>query len=602
MTTDATASPFDDSRRLTGPNLYFADTGAALETGIGTPIPAEVLDTWRQGIEQARAALSWPDGEIVTRHHDTGVSLAFAAPFDQLYAATDVNEWAWLASLREHRRLAPDQVPFAPGHPAVWDQAQALHTLAAAARSEHNPALTAMADAARAHDLPFLSDDDAASIGLGTGSHTWPVDSLPALAQIDWRALHAIPTALVTGSNGKTTTVRLLSSIWRRNDRHAVHSCTDGLYLDGELLEGGDYSGPAGARTVLRNPLADVAILETARGGLLRRGLALQRADVAVVTNVQPDHFGEYGIHDLDDLTQVKLTVARALDATGTLVVNADDAQLRRHAPALPCSLAWFAPDYDDAFVARQRERGIATCGVREGRLTVSREGREQDLGEVTAMPITFAGSARHNIANIAAAALAALHMGVQADVIASALARFGGDRRDNPGRLQRWALGDVVALLDYAHNPDGLSHLLTLAGNDVRGDGGIRLLLGQAGNRGDADIADLAAVAARFEPALIVLKDIEGFERGRGEGEVPAILHTALAAHGVPAGRIAIELDETAAVHRLLRSARPGDVLVLPVHGTTGRARTDALLAALADQDWHAGQPLPPINDHAPP
>lgn len=592
MTNDAAIPPFDDSRRLTGPNLYFAGTGAALETGIGPDVSAHLLSAWMQRIAQACSALSWPSGETVIRSHRTGASLAFTAPFDQLYAATDVNEWAWLASLHAAGQLAPDDVPFSPGHAAVWDDNQTMQTLLAAARAEHDAPLQALANAAADHGVPCLFNDDEVSVGLGTGSACWPAKALPAPDAVDWSSLHTIPTALVTGSNGKTTTVRLLSAMWRRHGRHVVHSCTDGLYLDGALLEGGDYSGPAGARTVLRNRQAEAAILETARGGLLRRGLALQTADVAVVTNVHPDHFGEYGIHDLDDLTQVKLTVARALADGHALVVNADDAQLRRHAPTLPCALAWFGFDYDDPFLAEQRGYGVATCGIRSGRLIASYEG-EHDFGSVDAMPITFAGSAQHNIANIAAASLAALHMGLPGDVIAATLATFGNDRRDNPGRLQRWPLGDVVVLLDYAHNPDGLGHLLTLAERERHG-GGLRLLLGQAGNREDADILALGATAARFHPVQVMLKDIQGYERGRADGEVAGILATALRTHGVTDDRIGIELDETTAVRHLLASAQPGDVVVLPVHSTAGRVRTDDLLATLADAGWRSGQPLP--------
>src|SRR5690606_4543156 len=143
----------------------------------------------------------------------------------------------------------------------------------------------------------------------------------PMPDDVPWQDLHAIPVALVTGSNGKTTTVRLLTAIAVAHGWHTANSCTDGLYLDGALIEGGDYSGPAGARSLLRDRRTQAAILETARGGLLRRGLAIKRADVAVVTNVSPDHFGEYGIHDLDGLADVKLTVARAIDADGILVL-----------------------------------------------------------------------------------------------------------------------------------------------------------------------------------------------------------------------------------------------------------------------------------------
>src|SRR5690606_37562441 len=248
---------------------------------------------------------------------------------------------------------------------------------------EASPALVALQAAATAHGLPCLPDDDEVSVGGGTGSRTWPVDALPDAVAVDWPALHAIPTALVTGSNGKTTTVRLLAAMARAHGWHTAHSCTDGVFFDGQPLESGDYSGPTVARTALRQPEAQAAVLETARGGMLRRGLALCHADVAVVTNVSADHFGEYGIHDLDDLAAAKLTVARAIGGDGLLVLNADDVVLCRQAQALECPKGWFAQDFDVPLLAAHRRAGGATCGVRDGRLRLSHAGSERDLGAV---------------------------------------------------------------------------------------------------------------------------------------------------------------------------------------------------------------------------
>src|SRR5690606_29592693 len=173
----------------------------------------------------------------------------------------------------------------------------------------------------------------------------------------------------------------------------------------------------------------------------------------AVVTNVSPDHFGEYGIHALDDLAAVKLVVARALAADGLLVVNADDDMLLRHAAATGVArIGWFALELDTAMA-----RGPVACGVREGRLVLSIEGAAHDLGDVAAMPLTVGGSARYNISNIAGAALAACALGIQPGTISEVLATFGSAHGDNPGRLQRFELGTgkdaVQVLLDYAHN-----------------------------------------------------------------------------------------------------------------------------------------------------
>jgi len=553
-----------------------------------------------------RAVLGWPDGASVVRRHASGASLALAAPLDQLLTATEVNEWALLSTLFGSSSggspvAKPSSSFHAPGHPAAWDDAQALHTLSAFARGERQPDLVALAIAAQSRGLTVLIDDETLSFGVGAGSRTWPLSSLPALHEIDWSGLHDAPIALVTGSNGKTTTTRLLAALARAHGWLTAYTCTDGVFVGSTALAAGDYSGPAGARVALREQGVDAAILETARGGILRRGIAVQHADVAIVTNVSDDHFGEYGVHDLDDLAAVKLAVARTLGPRGVLVANADDASLARHVPALGRRVAWFAFDADAPLLVAHRERGGATCGMRDGRLWLHADAVERDLGVVEAMPLTFGGSARYNIANIAAAALAAHALGVGADTQRRVLASFGAARVDNPGRLQRWSVGGVEVLVDYAHNPDGLRGLLEVATR--LGGARLGLVLGQAGNREDAEIRELAAVAAQFAPDGIVLKDIGGMLRGRGAGDVPAILREALLAHGIDGGRVVLQLDEFEAVRAALAWARAGDTLVLPVHGTDVKSRVADLLEKLMACRWQAGTPLPEdaVNPPAP-
>ena len=589
------APPFDDSRRLTGPNLYFAGTGAVLETGIGAPVADALLEAWTRRIARARDALGWPDGPVLVRPHATGASLAFTAPADVLYAATEVNEWAWLDTLAE-AGIDTGEAALQPGHAPVGDEDAALRLLRAVAAAEHLPRLASLREAAALHALPLLLDDERLSLGMGTGSRTWDNHALPAPDEVPWQALHAIPVALVTGSNGKTTSVRMLAAIAMAHGWHTANSCTDGLYLDARLIEDGDYSGPGGARALLRHPGAEAAILETARGGLLRRGLGVERADVALVTNVSPDHFGEYGIHDLDGLAQVKLTVARAIAADGTVVLNADNALLRAHAGTVAAQLAWFSGDDDHPLLRQARADGRGSCGVRDGHLLLFDGTRSHDLGAIADMPLTLSGLAMHNVQNCAGAALAASRMGIAPATIAAVLARFGSAHGDNPGRLQRWVLGDgVQAYVDYAHNPDGLQHLLELVRRAHGGPGRLHLLLGQAGNRSDEAIAELAATAAAFTPDRVVLKDMEGYQRGRASGAVAGVLRAALLRSGVPAEAIVECLDETAAARLILADARPGESLVLPVHGTGSRARVVMLLDRLQRLGWAPGEPLPP-------
>ena len=585
--------PFDDLRRLTGPNLYFAEPGAVLETMVGAPVPAALIADWRRRIARARVALGWPDGPLAVRAHASGASLAFAAPGDRLYAAADVHEWAWLSALAA-AGMDTGEPALQPGHPPLDDEAAALRLLCTVAAAERLPRLPALREGAAARGLPLLLDDAQLSIGLGTGSRTWDNHALPVPGDVPWPELHSIPVALVTGSNGKTTTVRLLTAIAIAHGWHTANSCTDGLYLDGALIEAGDYSGPGGARSLLRNRQAQAAILETARGGLLRRGLAVERADVAVVTNVSPDHFGEYGIHDLDGLAEVKLTVARAIDVDGILVLNADNELLRRHAPGLAAPLAWFSTDDGHPLLLQARAEGRRSCGVRDGHLWLFDGTRAHDLGAIAGMPLTLGGLAAHNVQNCAAAALAAAGLGIAPATIAAVLARFGRDNRDNPGRLQRWTLGGGVQVyVDYAHNPDGLAQLLDLVRQAHHDGGRLHLLLGQAGDRSDEAIAELAATAARFRPDHVVLKDMEGYLRGRESGEVARLLRATLARHGVADHAIVECLDETEAVRTILATARPGDSLALPVHSMPARERVNALLDQLQARGWKAGDPV---------
>jgi len=648
--------PFEESRRLTGCNLYFSGPGAALESARGLIYDQATLERWRENIAAIRDALGWPDDDVCVRVHASGVSLAFAAPVDQLYSAVAANEWAWRAALLGSSgeisavaasgpavAQADDSATHAPNDPVDADRVSTLPSLQRMAAAEANPALQALVTAAAAHGLPCLPDDEYVSIGTGAGGRTWPIDALPRQEDINWPTLHAIPAALVTGSNGKTTTVRLLAAMLRASGLHVGHSCTEGVYFNNRLVEGGDFSGPGGARAVLRNAHAQAAVLETARGGLLRRGLALCRVDAAVVTNVSADHFGEYGIHTLDDLAAVKLVVARALAQQGLLILNADDPVLRRqwltpdagaqlnsaqlnsvqlnsaqsnsmqlnsaqsngkqlNSMQLNGRLAWFAADFDDPWLRRHRAEGGASCGVREGRLWIA-GGRARpaqpavDLGAVAAMPIALGGRAVYNIANIAAAALAAIALGVAAETIRATLVSFGASPEDNPGRLQSWTFGSARVVLDYAHNPEGLHALLRAVGADAA-SARLSIVLGHAGNREDDDLRAVAATVAQYRPARVVLKDIRGYERGRASGEIAAIMRQALMDGGVSATAIDVQLEEVQAAYTLLRDLRDGDLALLPLHQAGARAEVVAMLETMTARQWRPGAPLPDRAD----
>ena len=542
-----------------------------------------------------RERLGWPAREIVVRAHRRGVSLAFEAPVTALLTATEVNEWAWLGAIDAAAPVGPDQVPVGPDPvPVGPDQvplkpAQAPHDLASAlplflhlAADETPLRFGELLDAAAVRGVPTYPDDSHLSVGAGRWSRTWPMLELPDVADVPWADLRGIPVTLVGGSNGKTTTVRLISAMCSAFGWRTGYSSTDGVRVDDAVLETGDWSGPAGARAVLRDARVEAAVLETARGGILRRGLAVSGARAAVITNIQLDHIGEDGIDVLNDLTAVKMVVAKGLAADGVLVLNGDDPQLIAAASTKAWSgrVAWFSLDANAPMITAARAAGTPCAVLHDtGALELAEHGTSHALGNADAMPLTVGGLARYNIANALGAALAARAMGVDVEAVAQVLAQFGSDRNDNPGRLVRWTIDGATILLDYAHNPEGIAGVLRVAAA-LRATGGrLIVLLGQAGDRSDDAIRALARTVAAAGPAYVVLKELEEFMRGRAAGEVPAILAAELRTAGLGADALETCATEVDGARAAVRRARAGDVVVLPVHARRARDEVSAWL-----------------------
>jgi len=557
---------------------------------------------WRARVARARTRLGWEVPGVVARRHSQGASLALAAPCDRLLAATEVNEWALCATLLANdpqhwggledslvAATLADAVDPLEVVPPVLEESAALSRLERLSAAQASPVLLEILAAAAERRLPHILADTELTLGAGAGGRDFPLARLPEPGAVPWDELRDIPTAVVTGSNGKTTTVRLLAACARAHGWRSAYNCTDGVFLDSDMLESGDYSGPAGAWRVLREHRAQCAIVEAARGGILRRGVAVSQAQVAVVTNISPDHFGEYGIDDLDGLADVKLTVAAVVAPGGLLVLNADDTLLVAKSRGLAArfgktpTLGWFALDADAPLLREHRAHGGSTCGVRAGRLCLQHAGADHDLGAIAAMPLTVGGSASYNIANLAGAALAAAALGMSDAAVAAEFARFGTTPADNPGRMMRFEVNGVRVLVDYAHNPAGLRGLLKVAEHLRAGAGRLGMLLGHAGNRQDTEIAEVARVAAEFHPALIVVKENEGHLRGRELGEIPRLIRAELMRAGLPAAVLPVRASELEAARCALEWARPGDVLAMPVHSPAARAQVLAMLGALS-------------------
>jgi len=552
--------PLRDSRRLTGPNLLLSSAGAILEVECADARATAEIASWRRALVAGLDALGWSNARIAERRVPGGALLAFAAPIDLLYAATELNEWAWSCA-----EAGLDDAAISVS------LATTLPDLRAAAEREANPRLRALDDEARRRDIACLWDEHGMTLGLGAGSSTWPLDALPSDHEIHWPRRHDVPLALVTGTNGKTTTVRLVAAMLRAAGRHVGTTSTDGVRVDDRWLDHGDYSGPGGARLALRDPEVEAAVLETARGGILRRGLAVERATAALLTNVAEDHLGEFGVASLRDLLESKLVVASVVLPTGRVVLNADDPFVAAEAPPILAArdvqapLVWYGREAQNPTLRAHLDRGGEACLVAQGRFVHFALGQTTELCAVTDAPITFEGAAWHNVSNALGAIALARALGAPFAAIDSTLRTFGRSAEENPGRGLRIDLGGITLLVDFAHNPHGMRALVDLALSLPARRRAI--LLGQAGDRDDATIRQLARVAWTLRPDLILLKEMTAYLRGRREGEVPELLRREFLALGATPERILAASNEEEALLAALRWAEVGDLLVLPIH-----------------------------------
>lgn len=556
-----------DSRRLTGPNIFLPGPGAVLECPVDDPGASELIGAWERAVGAIWSDLGWPPPLSAVRRYSGFATLAATAPEDALYTACEANETAWARAVSEHGGEPPKHHP--------------MTDLVAMFADERSPHRVAIAAAAARHGVRFLADDELASVGSGRGCKVWPVHALPDPAAVDWSEVSDIPVALITGTNGKTTTVRMLSAIAAKAGLRSGNTSTDGVQLDGETILTGDYTGGEGARVLLRDRSVDMAFLEVARGGMLRRGLPVETADVAYVANVGTDHLGEYGIDTLDQLASVKLLVAKAVAGAGILVLNADDPRL---APTL-------SGERSAAICVDPSEMPEGGAFVRHrGRLGSVNDGQFNAWLEAADVPATIGGAAVHNVYNALGAMAVASHLGIERRAVAEGLSAFRSDAATNPGRCNFFELGGLRAVVDYAHNPEGLDLLLRMAARlEPRRT---LVIIGQAGDRNDASIDALADACAAHGPDFVIVKQMDRYGRGRDAAEVTRRLADRLRAGGVAEDRLAICPDEISAVHAALAWGRSGDLLVLLSHAE--RAAVLKLVQELQASGWQPGTALP--------
>lgn len=370
---------------------------------------------------------------------------------------------------------------------------------------------------------------------------------------------HSVPTVAVTGTNGKTTTSRLIAHVLSVSGKTVGLTSTDAVVIDGTPVLKGDYSGPEGTRQVMLDPLVDHAVLEVARGGILRRGLGFAQCDVGILLNISSDHLGEGGIETLEELTRLKSTVTEAVSPTGYAVLNADDERVlscREKAGGRPIL---FSLDPEHPELLANLDRDNLNVTMKDGNIILQKKGRTATIAAVAEIPLTFGGKAVFNIRNVMAAVAALIALGLNEKEIRLGLMSFHSSFDQAPGRMNVMDMGGFTAIVDYGHNAEAVR----ATGEFIRGLAAgrrIRMTSG-VGNRRREDLLDFGmALAEHYDH--IILCDVD--PRERKAGETAGIVKKGLLKGGMTAEKITLAINEKEATRVALEMARPGDAVVL--------------------------------------
>ena len=416
-----------------------------------------------------------------------------------------------------------------------------------------------------------------------------------------------IPIVGVTGVNGKTTVTRLIAHILGTSGRTVGMTCTDGVYVGGRRIEAGDCSGPASAGMVLMNPAVEAAVLETARGGILRAGLAYDRCDVAVVTNIgEGDHLGLSDIRTPEELAQVKRTVVEVVDPEGAAVLNADDPLVAAMSGHCPGRVVFFARSGDGAVVRPHLAEGGRAVVVRGREIILAEGASEVRLTGLDDVPLTLGGRIGFQVENALAAAAAAWSLGLAPDQIRVGLSTFTGDTGQVPGRFNRIDVDGATVIVDYGHNPSAVAAMVEAIGAFPHPRRTIAFT--GTGDRRDHDLSRQGHLLGDAFDRVVLYE--EWSRRGREPGEIVALLRAGLASGG-RVREVAQADNEADAIAIALRGIGPGDLIVIQadqaVETTLALVRRQMAAASgpepgrTAAESWYASQPAAaePVASH---
>jgi cyanophycin synthetase len=539
----------DEARRLTGPNLLWDHPGAILDVFIDDIDKNEVVNVWQKWIATLLTDFGWQQ-QTTYRLHSEGANLALSAPMDALYCACDLAELAWDCCVAE---LKGEPLP-------NWQQR--LTELHDELAEELNPTLISLLHEAHKHGVSCITDDDDVNLGMGASSHTWPARELPELKDIEWHKYQDIPRVFITGTNGKSTSVRLASHIAKAAGFVAGVTSTDFIRVGDDIIDTGDYSGPGGARMLLRDPRTELAFLEVARGGILRRGIPIDSVDAVLITNVASDHLGQYGINTVEELAETKFVVAKGLNAKGTLVLNADNELVIEQGLKLDKKICWYSTDESNPLIQSQITSGGAAVFIRNQHIVYAVGNQEENIAPLEQVPMTLNGAAEHNVQNALGVVGLSKALNLPTEAIKAGLKDFGSNAQDNPGRGNIYEINGIKVLVDFAHNEHSMRAVVKTI-NQLPAKRKIAMF-SHAGDRSDKEIRSLTHAVIELDASLYVVTELEHYLRGRELGEVPQIVGNYLLQQSIPPEKIQYVADVLEGAKIAMDFAQPGDVVLL--------------------------------------
>lgn len=548
--------PEGRSTRLFGANWFFDKSGAVLDVPVDKN-QDELVKLWFLELDRLLPVLNWEnDYQTGYKIYSKGIRFAISAPFDLLWAATDLVDYVWL-SVR---------------HKFEFGEFLSLDN----AKSYMLPILDKYTNLvyrkvhAKANQLGLNVFEDGATVAIGSGKYSYIVamDKL-SYDDVPWDRIKEVPAVLITGTNGKTTTVRLTRFICKMANKIVGYCSSDWIMVGDEVIEKGDLSGPSGNQGVMMNQNVEVAVLEVARGGLLRRGILTNFVKAATVTNISEDHLSEDGVDTLEELALAKALVYKAVAPDGYAVINLDDQLMREFSKSLTTKKIYITQDITNPQYVPYLADAAYICYTNKDAFYWRDKNHDKLIATFANTPITVNGYALHNVENALHAIALSFTLGNDIAHIGQALMQYENNALNNQGRANVFNYNGGKIIVDFAHNTAGFKAMIHLAKSYVVSGAKFGILLGNTGNR--MNLTDkITDAVIEGKPDFVVIKELTTYLRGTVPGELVRYMQDMLIAKGMDAKNLQLADNEFAALDIALDFVKAGDVFLFVAHEST--------------------------------